>query len=96
MDTNNLIISNFDLTPYTTFGIPARARYFAEYKSLRELERLMRTPEFNDNELLQIGAGSNLLFVHDFNGIVLHSAIRGVTFYRKNDDTVYAIAGAGE
>lgn len=96
MEPSNLIIHDFDLKPYTTFGIAARTRLFAEYKTLRELERLSRTPEFNENEILHIGSGSNLLFVHDFNGLVLHSAIRGIKYYKKDSDTLYAIVGAGE
>ena len=41
-------------------------------------------------------AGSNLLFCNDFDGLVLHSRIKGITRYDKDKDTVYAIAGAGE
>lgn len=90
------IQENFDLTPLTTFGIPVKARYYAEYGSVRELEQIMRTPEYQQSEVLHIGGGSNLLFIKDFDGLVLRSAIKGITIYRKNADTVYAIAGAGE
>lgn len=84
-----------DLTGLTTFGIPAKAAVFAEYSSENELLKISRSEVFINNEVLHIGGGSNLLFVNDFNGLVLHSAIRGVERYDKNADTVYAIAGAG-
>lgn len=87
---------NKDLSPLTTFGIPAKARLFAEYKSLKELTAISRSQEYLDNEVLHIGGGSNLLFVHDFDGLVLHSAIRGIRRYDKDPETVFAIAGAGE
>ena len=87
---------DFDLTPYTTFGIPAKARFFAEYSSVRELTKISRTPEFVENEVLHIGGGSNLLFVNNFDGVILHSAIKGITRYDKDPETVYVIAGAGE
>lgn len=87
---------NKDITSLTTFGIPAKARYFAEYASERELLHLVKTPVYNDNEVLHIGGGSNLLFENDFNGLVIHSAIKGITDYRKDDATVFVIAGAGE
>ncbi len=90
------IKENIDITGMTTFGIPVKARYFAEYKSDRELLAISRREEYINNEVLHIGCGSNLLFLHDFNGLVLHSAIKGITEYRKDDNTVYAIAGAGE
>lgn len=90
------IIENKDITSLTTFGIPVKARYFAEYSSDRELLAISRREEFLNNEVLHIGGGSNLLFLNDFNGLVLHSTIKGIKEYRKDDDTVYAIAGAGE
>ncbi len=85
-----------DLTPLTTIGIPAKARLFAEYSSVKELIKISRTPEFIDNEVLHIGGGSNLLFLHDFDGLVLHSAIKGIERYDKDSETVFAIVGAGE
>lgn len=94
---NNITIEeNKDITGFTTFGIPVKARYFAEYSSEKELLKLSRTDEFIDNEILHIGGGSNLLFCGDFNGFVLHSKIKGITRYDKDDETVFAIAGAGE
>lgn len=90
------IVENKDITGYTTFGIPVKARYFAEYSSEKELLALSRREEFINNEVLHIGGGSNLLFLHDFNGLVIHSAIKGITEYCKDSDTVFVIAGAGE
>lgn len=89
-------LHDHDITSLTTFGIPVRAHLFAQYDSVKELTRISRTPEFLENEVLHIGAGSNLLFIHDYDGLVLHSRIMGRTIYRKDDDTVFAIAGAGE
>ncbi len=92
----NLIQKNVDITRFTTFGISVRARYFAEYRSERELVYISRQPEFLENPVLQIGGGSNLLFIHDFEGLVLHSAVKGITRYDKDADTAFVIAGAGE
>lgn len=90
------IKENIDITSLTTFGIPVKARYFAEYSNERELLAISRREEFLNNEVLHIGGGSNLLFLHDFNGLVLHSAVKGIQEYRKDNDTVFAIVGAGE
>nr|QJR98278.1 hypothetical protein Muribac2_020 [uncultured Muribaculaceae bacterium] len=86
---------NKDLAPLSTFGIPAKAALYAEYSSLKELIRISRSEEFIENEVLHIGAGSNLLFVNDFKGLVLHSGIKGIVRYDKDADNVFAIAGAG-
>lgn len=86
---------NQDLSHLTTFGIPAKAKLFAEYTSEKELLKISRSDEFINNEVIHIGGGSNLLFVDDFNGLVLHSGIKGIKRYEKDADNVFAIAGAG-
>ena len=93
---NSLLQHNVDLTPYLTFGIAAKARLFAEYSSLKELERIAKMPAFNNNQLFHIGGGSNLLIFDTFNGMVLHSRIKGIQEYKKNEEEYYIIAGAGE
>ena len=85
-----------DITSLATFGLPARAAYFAEYSDEKELIAICRTEEYLNNRVLHIGGGSNLLFMADFNGMVLHSAVRGIRVYDKDPATTYVIAGAGE
>lgn len=85
-----------DITGLTTFRLPVEAALFAEYDSVKSLQKICRSEEYRDNIVLHIGGGSNLMFESRFDGLVLHSAIRGITTYRKNDDTAYVIAGAGE
>ncbi|MDE6560124.1 MAG: UDP-N-acetylmuramate dehydrogenase [Muribaculaceae bacterium] len=85
-----------DLTCLTTFKVPAKAAIYAEYEDEKDLLKLSRTPEFTENEFLHIGSGSNLLFLNTFKGIVLHSRIKGISQYRKDEETVYVMAGAGE
>ena len=91
-----MIEEHKDITQFTTFGVPAHARYFAEYSSEKELLRILRDERVRDLPILNIGDGSNLLFVHDFDGLVLHSAIKGIKRYDKDKETTFAIAGAGE
>lgn len=93
-----LIEDNKDLSELTTFGIPARAAHYAEYASQDELERIVRSPLYFNNRTFHIGGGSNLLFARDFDGLVLRSAIKGITKYprRDSEDDVYLIVGAGE
>lgn len=85
-----------DITNYTTFGISVKTKYFAEYTSEKELLEISRTEEFLNNDVLHIGGGSNLLFISDFDGMILHSAVKGIKDYKKDNDTVFVIAGAGE
>ncbi|MDE6342440.1 MAG: UDP-N-acetylmuramate dehydrogenase [Muribaculaceae bacterium] len=84
-----------DLTHLTTFKVPATASLYAEYENEKQLLALSRTPEFIENEVLHIGAGSNLLFMDSFKGLVLHSGIKGISEYCKDEENVFVIAGAG-
>jgi len=45
---------------------------------------------------LLLGGGSNVLFTHHFNGIVLKNEIRGIELIREDEHYVYVRAGAGE
>ena len=87
---------NKDLTSLTTFAIPARARLYAEYADVKDLIRITRSDEYNSNNVFHIGGGSNLLFDGEYDGLILKSKIKGRQIYRKDDKTVYVIAGASE
>ena len=76
-----------------TFGIPAHARVYAEYTSLEELRALLQT--YQGEHLLHIGAGSNLLFTKDFDGVVLHSRICFARALEEDAEGVNIEAGAG-
>ena len=76
-----------------TFGIPAYARVYAEYTSLEELRALLQT--YKSERLLHIGAGSNLLFTKDFDGVVLHSRICFARALEEDAEGVNIEVGAG-
>ncbi|MDE6682989.1 MAG: FAD-binding protein, partial [Muribaculaceae bacterium] len=90
-----MIEENKDITGFTTFGIPAKARYFAEYRSEKELLKLSRTVEFRNNNVLHIGGGSNLLFLSDYDGLLLHCGMKGIKRYDSNPERAFVIAEAG-
>lgn len=73
------IVPDFDLTQYTTFHVPAQTRWFAEYGTIDELRSILSDSRFNGMPLLHIGGGSNLLFTKPFDGLVLHSAMTGMS-----------------
>lgn len=90
------MLTDFNITPLTTFGIPAKARFFAEYSSVKELKQIMQSPQYKESNILHIGGGSNLLFTDYYNGLILRSAIKGMVKYKKDDSTSFAIVAAGE
>ena len=84
---------NISLLPYNTFGLPAKAKIFAEYSSVEELRALLE--QYKGEPLLHIGAGSNLLFTKDFDGVILHSAMRRARCVSEDADYVWIEAENG-
>ncbi|MBQ2166546.1 MAG: FAD-binding protein, partial [Bacteroidaceae bacterium] len=78
---------------FNTFHIEARAARYAEYASVEELQSLI--PELAHQTVLHVGGGSNLLFLKDFDGIVLHSAIRSIDLVEEDEKSVIVRVGAG-
>ncbi len=89
------IETNYSLLAHNTFGMDVRASRFVEYNSEAELISII--PELqSDANVLHIGGGSNLLFQSDYDGVILHSAIRGITIEDEDEDEVLVRVGAGE
>lgn len=91
------ILQNESVKSHTTFGVEAKAKTFIEYNSEKELMELIKEGKTSGDNVLNIGGGSNLLFVNDtYDGTLLHSAIMGIEKTAFNDEEVFVKAGAGE
>lgn len=88
-------IKDFDLTGNNTFGIAARCRRFIEFVSVDELKYALSSLTDADKPLMVLGGGSNLLLTNDYNGTVLHSAIRGVETTATSGGVLLRV-GSGE
>lgn len=87
---------NYSLEQHNTFHLSVKTRWFIEYENEDELLRILHDEYFQEFYSLHIGSGSNLLFINDFNGIILHSTIRGITVQKETDEHVYLRIGAAE
>ena len=87
---------NFSLLNNNTFGIDVSANYFVEYDSVEELVQLINSDLLRENKFLHIGGGSNLLFVGDYQGVILHSKMKGIDVVETTKDIVVVRAASGE
>lgn len=87
---------NYSLLHHNTFGIDARCRRFLEIETVEEARQLPLLLKAEDQPLLVIGGGSNLLLTKDFEGTVLHAAIRGIESKAVDDGSVLLRVGSGE
>lgn len=81
-----------------TFGIDATARMYITYDSEDKLvEALTRIRNQGAGlPVLLVGSGSNLLFLGDYDGIVLKSNIKGIRIKEETENYVLAEVGSGE
>jgi hypothetical protein len=66
-----LLQNGVSLKPYNTFGVEARAEWFARIHTREELEAVLADPRMQHVPRLILGGGSNLLFTRDFDGLVV-------------------------
>jgi UDP-N-acetylmuramate dehydrogenase len=79
-----------------TFGLPARAAWFATVTESESLAAWVRTPGWRTLRRFVLGGGSNLILTDDFDGLVLHVRIPGRKRVAEDADAWMVRAGAGE
>jgi UDP-N-acetylmuramate dehydrogenase len=96
MPDQELIQENVPLAPLTTLRIGGPARFFAEAREEDELLAAFSFAEQRSLPLFILGGGSNALVADEgFPGLVVHVALKGVT-WRDEGDEVIGAARAGE
>ena len=91
------IRENISLRPYNTFGIDVQAKYLAGFKTIEELRELSGySPSGIQHQKLILGGGSNILFLKDYDGLVLKNEISGIEAVAEDEEFVYIKAGGGE
>lgn len=83
--------TDYSLLQHNTFGIDVKCRRFLEYGTIDEAQQVASILRESQLPYIIIGGGSNLLLTQDYDGIVVHSAIKGMSI----DDT-RMLCGSGE
>ncbi|NTW31480.1 MAG: UDP-N-acetylmuramate dehydrogenase [Bacteroidetes bacterium] len=91
-----IIVENFSLKPFNTFGIEAEARYFAEMQSVSDIQIFLNTQYHKRKPKLILGGGSNILFTKDFEGAVIKINTKGILKIKETTDNVFLNVQAGE
>ena len=88
------IRENISLRPYNTFGLEAKARYFATFSHSDELQHALEAAG-NNSALFVLGGGSNILLTKDVDALVLKNEIGGIAVVKEDEEHIYLKAGAG-
>ena len=73
------LIPNFSLKYNNSFGLDIRCCYWLSIDSIGDwMEAMERYPHLRTEKRLIVGGGSNLLFLSDFDGLILSPDITGI------------------
>lgn len=90
------IQENYSLKALNTFGVDARARWFTRLNTPQQIETLLAHPTYQQNHVLWLGGGSNLLLRNNTDMLVAKIAFKGITVIKDNYETLVIEAAAGE
>lgn len=90
------IYENYSLLKHNTFNLDVKTRWFIQYDSEEDLQLLLKDEYFFSQSFWHIGQGSNLLFLDDYNGIIIHSGIKGIDVIKEDEKSVWVKVGASE
>ncbi|MDP4546464.1 MAG: UDP-N-acetylmuramate dehydrogenase [Marinobacter sp.] len=84
------------LKDLNTMAIAVKAEQFVDIENADQLVQALDIAREQQVETLVLGGGSNLVFAGNFEGLVLHIAIRGRRWEQVTDDTAVLALAAGE
>jgi UDP-N-acetylmuramate dehydrogenase len=87
--------SNYSLKQHNSFGIDVNAQYFAAFSTVDELKEGLDFKSKTQHTLI-LGGGSNVLFLKNFNGIILKNELKGIELIKEDAHHYYVKAAAGE
>ncbi|MBK8671650.1 MAG: UDP-N-acetylmuramate dehydrogenase [Bacteroidetes bacterium] len=90
-----MIQSNISLKDYNTFGLDITASSFCVVKSKTEIINLIQNEFSKYAKKLFLGGGSNILFLKDYEGLVIKNEIKGIEIERETDEYVYLKSYSG-
>lgn len=75
------------LLGYNTMGFNIVAKKYYEINALKDIDELIENNVFDDEKILILGGGSNILFKDEyFDGTIIHSNLKGISINVDDDD----------
>ena len=79
-----------------SFRVVHKAKRLLVINNPLDLTKFLNTNNIKRNEIQILGEGSNTLFTKDYEGIILHSQIKGIEIKKEDNDSVILRVGSGE
>lgn len=83
------------LKEYNSFHVDANAKYFFKAKNLEDVHEAIKFSTSEKLKVLVLGAGSNILFTKDYEGLVIKMELAGIETISENENEIILSVGAG-
>ncbi len=93
---NALIKKDYPLKGLNTFGVEAYSKFYIEFIDIEDLHNFIGIEIKKYNNLFIIGGGSNLLFVNDFDGIIINPKLKGIQVINETENEIFLKVACGE
>ncbi|MDI3527926.1 MAG: UDP-N-acetylmuramate dehydrogenase [Tenuifilum sp.] len=90
-----VIKKDISLKPFNTFGIEAKAEYFARANTIEKILYSINFASYNKLPILIVGGGSNILLTRNIEGVVVNPTIQGIQLQSDKPDSYIFRVGAG-
>ena len=87
---------NISLENMNSFRVVHKTKRLLIINNPIDLTKFLNTNNIKGNEIQILGEGSNTLFTKDYEGIILHSQIKGIEIKKEDNDSVILRVGSGE
>ncbi len=91
-----IVHNDFSLQRMNTFGLNARASLFSSPENIDALSSILEGYDYNQQPLLVMGEGSNILFKTDFEGLIVRPGMKGIELFEEDEQEVWVKVGASE
>ncbi len=90
------ILQNVSIKELNTFGLNIQSSYFTSIHDVSEIHSVLHSKECIGKKYMILGGGSNVLFIHDFEGLILRNELRGIHIVNEDENYVWVKVASGE
>ena len=87
---------NISLRKLNTFGVNVKCKFYCKVQSEKEMVSVINSEEYKNNSHLILSGGSNVLFLKDYDGLIIQNEIKGKQITEEKSESTILRVGAGE
>lgn len=89
-----MLHQNYNVKHLNTFGIDVKANYFLEINGVGDYVDYLNSSSANCEKCLVLGGGSNLLFLNNYHGLIIHPTKKDINLVKEDEKNVWAEVSA--